>query len=64
MRKVELRIKDELKYLTIKKLVETNRNKKRFSIKLDFSIRSIDKMIAVYKEKDNYMDYYNTERYQ
>lgn len=64
MRKVELRIKDELKYLTIKKLVETNMNKKRFSIKLDFSIRSIDKMIAVYKEKDNYMDYYNTERYQ
>ena len=64
MRKVELRIKDELKYLTIKKLVETNRNKKRFSIKLDFSIRSIDKMIAVYKEKENYMDYYNSERYQ
>lgn len=51
MRKVELRMKEELKYLTIKKLVETNGNKKRAAIKLDCSIRSIDRMIAGYKEK-------------
>ena len=29
MRKVELRMKEELKYLTIKKLVETNGSKKK-----------------------------------
>ena len=31
MRKVELTVKENLKYLTIKKLVETNGNKKRAS---------------------------------
>lgn len=51
MRKVELRMKEEMKYLTIKKLVETNGNKKRAAIKLDCSIRSIDRMIVGYKEK-------------
>ncbi len=51
MKKVELRMKEEMKYLTIKKLVETNGNKKRAAIKLDCTIRSIDRMIAGYKEK-------------
>ena len=51
MKKVELRMKEEMKYLTIKKLVETNGNKKRAAIKLDCSIRTIDRMIAGYKEK-------------
>lgn len=51
MRKVELRMNEELKYLTIKKLVETNGNKKRASIKLQCTVRSIDRMIAGYKEK-------------
>lgn len=51
MKKVELRMKEELKYLTIKKLVETNGNKKRAAIKLDCSIRHIDRMIAGYHEK-------------
>lgn len=51
MKKVELRMKEEIKYLTIKKLVETNGNKKRAAIKLDCSIRSIDRMIAGYKSK-------------
>lgn len=51
MRKVELRMNEELKYLTIKKLVETNGNKKRAAIKLQCTIRSIDRMIAGYKEK-------------
>lgn len=51
MRKVELRMNEELKYLTIKKLVETNGNKKRASIKLQCTVRSINRMIAGYKEK-------------
>lgn len=51
MKKVELRMKEELKYLTIKKLVETNGNKKRAAIKLDCSIRHIDRMISGYHEK-------------
>lgn len=51
MKKVELRMREELKYLTIKKLVETNGNKKRAAIKLDCSIRHIDRMIAGYHEK-------------
>lgn len=51
MRKVELRMKEELKYKIIKKLVETNGNKKRAAIKLDCTVRSIDRMIAGYKAK-------------
>jgi len=51
MRKVELRMNEELKYLTIKKLVETDGNKKRAAIKLQCTVRSIDRMIAGYKEK-------------
>lgn len=51
MKKVELRMKEEIKYLIIKKLVETNGNKKRAAIKLNCTIRSIDRMIAGYKEK-------------
>ena len=51
MRKVELTVKENLKYLTIKKLVETNGNKKRASIKLGCTVRHIDRKIAGYKEK-------------
>lgn len=51
MRKVELRMNEQLKYLTIKKLVETNGNKKRAAIKLQCTVRSIDRMIAGYKDK-------------
>lgn len=51
MKKVELRMNEELKYLTIKKLVETNGNKKRASIKLNCTLRHIDRMISGYKEK-------------
>lgn len=35
MMRVELRIKEELKYVTIKKLIETNGNKKRVAVKLN-----------------------------
>ena len=51
MRKVELRMKEDIKYLTIKKLVETNGDKKRASVKLGCSIRHINRMISGYSEK-------------
>lgn len=50
MRKVELRMNEEYKYSIIKKLVETNGNKKRAAIKLKRSIRQINRMIAGYKQ--------------
>ena len=50
MRKVELRMNEEYKYKIIKKLVETNGNKKRAAIKLKRSVRQIDRMIAGYKK--------------
>lgn len=49
MRKVELTVKENLKYLTIKKLVETNGNKIRASIKLGCTVSHIYRMIAGYK---------------
>jgi len=51
MRKVELSLKEKLKYETIKKVVETNGNKERARIKLKLkSIRQINRLIAGYKE--------------
>ena len=51
MRKVELRMNEELKYKVIKKLVETNGNKKRAAVILGRSVRQIDRMVAGYKVK-------------
>ena len=48
MRKVELRMNEERKYKVIKKLVETNGNKKRAAIELDVTVRHINRMIAGY----------------
>ena len=50
MRKVVLTLKESEKYLTIKKLVETNGNKKRAATKLGLSVRQINRLIAGYKE--------------
>ena len=51
MRKVELSLKEKLKYETIKKLVETNGNKERARIKLGLkSIRQINRLISGYKK--------------
>lgn len=50
MRKVDLRMEENNKYLTIKKLVETNGNKKRAAIALNCSVRHINRMIKGYKE--------------
>lgn len=49
MRKVELRMNELKKYKIIKKLVETNGNKKRAAVELDVTIRQINRMIAGYK---------------
>lgn len=51
MRKVELRMNEQLKYETIKKLVETNGNKKRAAVKLHCTVRTINRLIHRYKEQ-------------
>lgn len=51
MRKVILSMKENDKYLTIKKLVETNGNKKRAAMHLGCSERHINRMIKGYKDK-------------
>lgn len=51
MRKVTLEMTEEDKYITIKKLVETDGNKQRAAIHLGCTIRHINRMIKGYKEK-------------
>ena len=50
MRKVVLTLKEQEKYNVIKKLLETNGNKKRAAKKLRISERQINRLIAGYKE--------------
>lgn len=50
MRKVVLTLKEQEKYDTIKKLLETNGNKKRAAKKLRISERQVNRLIAGYKE--------------
>jgi transposase len=50
MRKVDLSMVENNKYLTIKKLVETNGNKGRAAIALNCSVRHVNRMIKGYKE--------------
>lgn len=50
MRKVDLNMEENNKYLTIKKLVETNGNKNRAAIALGCSLRHVNRMIKGYKE--------------
>lgn len=52
MRKVELRMNEENKYLVIKKLVETNGNKRRAAIKLGCTLRTINRLILKYKNEN------------
>ena len=60
MRKVILRMKEQRKYEVIKKLVETNGNRKRAAVELDLSLRQINRLIAGYiaygKEKIKKVD--------
>ena len=51
MRKVELRMNELKKYKIIKELVDHGGNKKRVSIKLGLSIRQVNRLIHIYKEK-------------
>ena len=51
MRKVELRMNELKKYEVIKELVDHGGNKKRASMKLDLSIRQVNRLIHIYKEK-------------
>lgn len=51
LRKVELTMDENYKYKIIKKLVDTNGNKRRASIKLGISIRQINRLICAYKKK-------------
>ena len=48
MRKVVLTLKEQDKYNTIKKLVETNGNKKRAATHLNISVRQVNRLIAGY----------------
>lgn len=50
MRKVELRMFEEEKYTIIKKLVETDGNKKNAAIKLGCTIRTINRLIIRYRK--------------
>ena len=51
MRKVVLRMNEENKYLIIKKLVESNGNKKRAAIKLGCTVRTVNRLILKYKNQ-------------
>ena len=51
MRKVELRMKEQEKYDTIKYLVDHNGNKERAATKLNITKRQVDRLIIKYKEK-------------
>ena len=51
MRKVELRMNEEMKYKVIKELVEHGGNKKRAAMKLGISVRQVNRLIIIYKEK-------------
>lgn len=51
MRKVLLRMNEYEKYKIIKELVDHNGNKHRASKKLNISIRQINRLIIIYKEK-------------
>ena len=50
MRKVVLTLKEQEKYETIKKVVETNGNKKRAATKLRITERQVNRLIAGYKQ--------------
>ena len=51
MRKVELRMNEQFKYETIKELVDHKGNKNRACKKLGISVRQVNRLIIIYKEK-------------
>ena len=53
MRKVNFRMNELLKYETIKELVDYNGNKNRTVQNLGISRSQVDRLIIIYKEKEN-----------
>lgn len=53
MRKVNFRMNELLKNETIKELVDYNGNKNRDVQNLGISRRQVDRLIIIYKEKEN-----------
>ncbi len=51
MRKVKLRMNELEKYNKIKELVDHGGNKKRVALKLGLSVRQVNRLIKIYKEK-------------
>ena len=51
MKEVKLRMNEQLKYEVIKELVDHNGNKNRACQKLNLSVRQINRLINIYKEK-------------
>ncbi len=51
MKKVNLRMKELDKYKAIKEFVEHGGNKKHVALNLDLSVRQINRLIKIYKEK-------------
>lgn len=51
MRKVELRMNELEKYKIIKELIEHKGNKKRAALRLGLTVRQINRLIIIYKEK-------------
>lgn len=51
MRKVNLRMKELNKYEKIKELVDHKGNKKRVAQKLGITVRQVNRLIKIYKEK-------------
>ena len=52
MRKVELRMNEQNKYEIIKKLVETNGNKKRAATRLGCTVRTINRLIINIRNRE------------
>jgi transposase len=51
MKEVKLGMKEQTKYDAIKELIDHNRNKKRVALKLGISVRQVNRLIIIYKEK-------------
>ena len=51
MRKVNLRMKEQNKYEIIKEVVDHGLSKERALLKLGLTIRQINRLIKIYKEK-------------
>lgn len=51
MKEVKLRMNEYEKYMVIKEVVDHGLNKERASIKLGLSIRQVNRLIKIYKEK-------------